>query len=85
MIAIETRPVRLTAMQWHQPGDCFGVVVSDRFAGQVRYGVHSMDRGFQTVAPGDWIVLGEGGTQSPHVYGQKEFHHKFKIVEEGLT
>lgn len=85
MIKIETRPVRLSAMQWHQPGDCEGVVVSHRFAGQVRFGVHSMDAGFQPVKPGDWIVLGEKGTQSPHVYGQAEFHHKFKIIEEGLT
>jgi hypothetical protein len=82
LITVETRPVRLTAMQWHQPGDCEGVVVTDRFAGKVRFGVHSMD-GFQVVQPGDWIVLGEKGQLSQRVYGNAEFHHKFKIIEEG--
>ncbi len=84
MITVETRPVRLTAMQWHQPGDCEGVVVADRFAGKIRFGVHSMD-GFQAVHAGDWIVLGEKGQQSLRVYGAAEFHHKFKVIEEEQT
>jgi hypothetical protein len=85
VIAVETRPVRLGAMQWHQPGDCEGVVVSDRYAGQVRYGVHSMDHGFQPVKAGSWIVLSEKSLHSAVVYSEAEFHHKFKIIEEGKT
>jgi hypothetical protein len=81
VITVETRPVRLTALQWHQPGDCEGVVVTDRFAGKVRFGVHSME-GFRVVQPGDWIVLGEKSQLGLRVYGNAEFHHKFKLIEE---
>jgi hypothetical protein len=43
--------------------------------------VHSLDRGFQPVAPGDWVVIGEGNTQSPHVYANTHFHNVFEIIE----
>jgi hypothetical protein len=80
VITIETRPVRLAALQWHQPGDAAELGVRPyRFASEVRYGLHSMNV-MQRVTAGDWIVLGANGTAQ--VYSLGEFNHKFKIIEE---
>ena len=80
MISVESRPVRMSAEQWNQPGDCMELgVKSYRLGTEVRYGIHSLENGFQRVRPGDWIVVGNGKAQ---VFGATEFNHKFKIVEQ---
>lgn len=81
MITVETLPVRLSALQWHAPGDCPELVKSYRLGTEVRWGVHSTQRGMQRVTPGCWIVIGNG---TADVYSQGEFVLKFRIVgEEG--
>jgi hypothetical protein len=81
VITVEIRPVRLSAMQWHQPGDAAELgVEAYRFAGEVRYGLHTMN-GMQRVTAGDWIVLLANGTAK--VYSPGEFNLQFKIIEEG--
>lgn len=83
MITVETRPQRLQAMQWHQPGDAAELgVQAYRFAGELRYGLHTMT-GMQRVTPGDWIVL--HGDMTANVYSPGEFNQKFKIIEEGTS
>jgi hypothetical protein len=83
VIAVETKPERMSALQWHQPGDAADLgEQSYRFAGDLRYGLHSMT-GMQRLTPGDWIVFAAVGW--PQVYSSGEFHNKFKIIEEGQT
>ncbi len=83
MITIETRPVRYSAVQWHKPGDVPELVVFYPPNSKLgRWGVHSAAHGFQRVEPGDWIVIGEHGRQSPRVCGNDELHKAFRIVEE---
>jgi hypothetical protein len=81
VIEVETRPVRMRALQWNGEGDGAEVGVVRYFLGkQPRFGLQTMT-GMQRVQPGDWIVLGTSG--DPQVYAPGEFHHKFKIIEEG--
>lgn len=77
MITVETLPVRLSALQWHKPGDCGEFVVPYKLGKDVRYGVHGL-RGLQPVTAGDWIVIGNG---SARVYSPGEFRLRFRIVE----
>lgn len=79
MITVETLPVRMSAVQWHAPGDHPEVVKSYRLGTEVRWGVHSAQRGMQRVTPGSWIVIGNG---TADVYSQGEFALKFRIVQE---
>lgn len=81
MISVETRPVRMAALQWHKPGDGAELGVRMyRVGDQERYGLHTM-AGMQPVTAGDWIVLANGAAR---VYSPGEFNHKFKIIEEDL-
>lgn len=86
MITVQTRPVRLGAMQWHKPGDAteFGVTPYRR-GSETRYGVHSASRGMQPLKPGDWIVLGMDGGLGAQVFGPEEFNARFLIVEEAAA
>lgn len=81
MITVETLPVRMSALQWHKPGDGQELgVVSYRYGDHDRYGLHALG-GMQRVNPGDWIVLTpQGKTQ---VLTNTAFHQQFKIIEEG--
>lgn len=78
MITVETLPVRMQAVQWHQPGDS-DLVKSYRLGSETRYGIHSPG-GLQRVTPGDWIVMSNGATR---VYGNEEFWRRFRAIEEG--
>lgn len=79
MITVETKPMRLSALQWHKPGDCVELgVVAYKVGRETRYGLHCME-GFMRITAGDWIVLADGKT---HVYSPGEFNNKFKIIEE---
>lgn len=78
MIAVETLPVRMVAVQWHEPGDCADLVKPYQHGQETRYGVHEA-HGMQRVTPGCWIVLSNGAAR---VYGREEFAHRFRIVEE---
>lgn len=79
MIAVETRPVRMSAVQWHQPGDAAELgVQAYRHGSEIRYGLPTMS-GMQRVTQGVWIVVATGHAQ---VYSPGEFNNKFKIVEE---
>ncbi|MGA0569607.1 hypothetical protein ACO2Q9_02680 [Variovorax sp. VNK109] len=85
MLKVRSRPQEFMAVQWHQPGDASEVEVRDPLrtrAGDERWGVHSMDRGFQALLPGSWIVFNEGNTLSPHVYAPARFHALFEVAEE---
>lgn len=80
MITVETIPVRMSAVQWHEPGDAAELGVhAYRIGTDVRYGLHAM-HGLQRVTRGDWIVL--DGQGHAHVYSPGEFNNKFKIIEE---
>lgn len=73
----------MRAVQWHQPGDAADLgEQSYRFAGELRYGLHS-NTGMQRLTPGDWIVVGAFGW--PQVFSPGEFHNKFKIIEESQS
>jgi len=79
VITVETRPERMTALQWHQPGDARELgEQSYRLADEVRYGLPTHE-GMLRLRPGCWIVLEHG---KPRVYSNGEFHHKFKVIEE---
>lgn len=86
MITVQTRPLRLGAIQWHKPGDAteFGETPYRR-GSETRYGVHSASRGMQPLSPGYWIVLGVDGGLGAQVFGPEEFNQRFLIVEEALA
>ena len=80
MITVETRPVRMSAVQWHQPGDAEELgVQSYRHGAGIRYGLPTM-AGLLRVTSGVWIVL--EGIGRAQVYSPVEFNHKFKIIEQ---
>lgn len=80
MIAVETRPERMQAVQWHQPGDARELgEESYRLASEERHGIPTL-HGMKRLRPGDWIVLGNDGQK--RVMSNGEFHNKFKVIEE---
>lgn len=81
MITVETRPERMTAVQWHKPGDALEVgEQSYRLGTEERYGIPTM-QGMQRLHAGDWVVAAGSAVR---VYSNGEFHHKFKIIEEAI-
>jgi hypothetical protein len=85
VITVESKPERMKALQWNQPGDGTDLGVhSYNLGAETRYGLDTMS-GLQRVKPGDWIVLLGSGLRDARVYSPSEFHHKFKIIEEGQT
>ena len=83
MIAVETKPVRLQAVQWNGPQDAPELTAQYLCMGLKRWGCHNMERGFQTLMEGHWIVVGEEGSRWPRTYTNSAFHQKFKVIEEG--
>ncbi|MBI2770033.1 MAG: hypothetical protein HYX47_10445 [Burkholderiales bacterium] len=82
MITVETKPVRMLALQWNKPGDgseLAGVIESYRLGNQQRWGVVSL-QGTQPLHPGDWIVISGSRAQ---VYSPGEFAQKFNVIDEG--
>jgi hypothetical protein len=76
--------MRMSAVQWHHPGDAVELGVQPyRHGAEVRHGLHT-PTGLQRVTPGDWIVVGPSGTVA-QVYGPREFNHKFTIIEESSS